>query len=88
MSKKSLIERNKKIRDLSKKYFKLRFDLKKQLVQEVNLQQKVNLLKKIEQLPRNSSLIRYRNRCNISGRSRAYIGYFGLSRITFRELAS
>ncbi|MBO7411551.1 MAG: 30S ribosomal protein S14 [Ottowia sp.] len=38
-------------------------------------------------LPRNSSKIRLRNRCSISGRSRAYIRKFGLSRITFRELA-
>ena len=38
-------------------------------------------------LPRNSSKVRLRNRCNVTGRPRAYIGRFGLSRITFREMA-
>ncbi|MCD8283682.1 MAG: 30S ribosomal protein S14 [Opitutae bacterium] len=42
----------------------------------------------LDKLPRNSSKVRLRNRCSITGRPRAYIGKFGLSRITFRELAS
>ena len=36
---------------------------------------------------RNSSRVRIRNRCSLSGRPRGYIGRFGVSRITFRELA-
>ena len=43
--------------------------------------------KKIAKLPRNSSAVRIRNRCSLSGRPRGYIGKFGVSRITFRELA-
>ena len=43
--------------------------------------------RKLTRLPRNSSKVRVRNRCNITGRPRAYMGRFGLSRITFRELA-
>jgi ribosomal protein S14 len=43
--------------------------------------------KKLQKLPRNSSKVRIRNRCSLSGRPRAYIGRFGVSRITFRELA-
>ena len=43
--------------------------------------------RKLTRLPRNSSNVRLRNRCNITGRPRAYMGRFGLSRITFRELA-
>jgi small subunit ribosomal protein S14 len=42
---------------------------------------------KLAKLPRNSSPIRARNRCSVTGRPRAYIRRFGLSRITFRELA-
>lgn len=38
-------------------------------------------------LPRNSSKIRLRNRCKLTGRPRGYIRQFGLSRITFREMA-
>ena len=39
-------------------------------------------------LPRNSSPIRQRNRCKITGRPRGYMRQFGVSRITFREMAS
>jgi small subunit ribosomal protein S14 len=41
----------------------------------------------MQKLPRNSSPVRIKNRCAISGRSRGYLRAFGLSRITFRELA-
>lgn len=39
-------------------------------------------------LPRNSSPIRQRNRCKLTGRPRGYMRQFGISRITFREMAS
>lgn len=38
-------------------------------------------------LPRDSSPVRLKNRCNITGRPRAYIRKFGISRIKFREMA-
>ncbi len=41
----------------------------------------------LQTLPRNSSPVRLKNRCSISGRSRGYMRTFGLSRIQFRELA-
>lgn len=41
----------------------------------------------LSELPANSSPTRSRNRCTITGRSRGYMRRFGLSRITFRELA-
>ncbi|MFP6901021.1 MAG: 30S ribosomal protein S14 [Opitutales bacterium] len=44
--------------------------------------------RKLTKLPRNSSAVRIRNRCSATGRSRAYLRKFGVSRITFRELAS
>ncbi len=40
-----------------------------------------------QKLPRNSSKIRLRNRCKLTGRPRGYIRQFGLSRNTFREMA-
>ena len=43
---------------------------------------------KLSKLPRNSSPIRARNRCSVTGRPRGYVRKFGLSRITFRELAA
>jgi small subunit ribosomal protein S14 len=43
---------------------------------------------KLEKLPKNSNPNRVRNRCNLTGRPRAYYRRFGLSRISFREMAS
>ena len=42
---------------------------------------------KLDALPRSSSAVRYRNRCQITGRARGCYKKFGLSRIKFRELA-
>jgi small subunit ribosomal protein S14 len=42
----------------------------------------------LQTLPRNSSPIRYHNRCKITGRPKGYMRQFGLSRIQFREMAS
>ncbi len=41
----------------------------------------------IRKLPRDSSPTRLRNRCAMTGRPRAYLRQFGLSRITFRDMA-
>jgi small subunit ribosomal protein S14 len=41
----------------------------------------------LQKLPKNSSKIRLRNRCKLTGRPRGYVRQFGLSRITFREMA-
>jgi len=42
----------------------------------------------LSRLPRNSNPIRLRNRCKLTGRPRGYMRQFGISRITFREMAS
>lgn len=42
----------------------------------------------LSRLPRNSNPNRLHNRCKITGRPKGYIRQFGLSRITFREMAS
>ena len=42
----------------------------------------------LSRLPRNSNPIRQRNRCKLTGRPRGYMRQFGVSRITFREMAS
>lgn len=41
----------------------------------------------LQKLPRNSSPVRVKNRCSLSGRGRGYLRAFGLSRIEFRNLA-
>ena len=41
----------------------------------------------LSRLPRNSNPNRQRNRCKLTGRTRGYMRQFGISRITFREMA-
>ena len=43
--------------------------------------------KALDLLPRNASPVRLKNRCQLTGRPRGYIRYFGLSRIMFRDMA-
>lgn len=89
MAKKSMIERNKKREKLVLKYSAKREELKAILASPNTSDEEFYAAqKKLIKLPRNSSKVRIRNRCNITGRPRAYIRKFGLSRITFRELAS
>ncbi|MFN8310260.1 MAG: 30S ribosomal protein S14 [Chitinophagales bacterium] len=42
----------------------------------------------LDKLPKNSSKVRLRNRCKLTGRARGYVRLFGISRIVFRDLAS
>ncbi len=41
----------------------------------------------LDLLPKNASPVRLKNRCQISGRPRGYMRYFGMSRIAFRDMA-
>ncbi len=76
MSKKSIIARQRKREKMVAKYAEKRKALK-----EAGDYQGLALL------PKNSSPVRLKNRCQITGRPRAYIRRFGISRIKFRELA-
>ena len=42
----------------------------------------------LDKLPRNASPVRLHNRCKLTGRPRSYMPKFGISRVTFREMAS
>ncbi len=42
----------------------------------------------LDKLPKNSSPVRLHNRCKLTGRPRGYMRKFGISRVTFREMAS
>jgi small subunit ribosomal protein S14 len=76
MAKKAWLERNKKKAQTVKKYAALRAELKAK-----------DDYAGLTKLPRNASPGRVVNRCQISGRRRAYIRKFGCSRLTFREMA-
>lgn len=41
----------------------------------------------LDLIPRNASPVRLKNRCQMSGRPRGYMRYFGISRIAFRDMA-
>ncbi len=77
MAKKSWIEKQKRKQATVDKYAALRAELKA----------KGDYIG-LSQLPRDASPVRLTNRCQASGRRRAYIGRFKLSRLAFRELAS
>ena len=88
MPKTSAINRNEKRKALAATVAPLRAELKAILANPAtNDEEFFAAQKKLQKLPRNSSKIRIRNRCSMSGRPRAFIRKFGVSRITFRELA-
>jgi small subunit ribosomal protein S14 len=88
MPKTSAIERNKKRIRLVEKYSAKRAELKSILANPATTDTEFFAAqKKLAKLPKNSSKVRIRNRCSLSGRPRAYIRKFGVSRIAFRELA-
>jgi len=41
----------------------------------------------LDQLPRNSSKVRLKNRCQLTGRPKGYMRFFGVSRVPFRDMA-
>jgi len=43
--------------------------------------------KALDELPKNGSKVRLHNRCQLTGRPRGYMRYFGISRVTFRDMA-
>ncbi len=77
MARKSNIARDKKRREMYEKYAEKRAELKA-----------AGDWEGLTKLPRNSSPTRLKNRCHESGRPRAYMRQFGLSRLAFREHAS
>lgn len=84
-----MIERDKKRARMVEKYAAKRSELKRIIGDpETNDEAFFEAIRKLAKLPRNSSPVRMRNRCSITGRPRAFLRKYGVSRITFRELAS
>lgn len=89
MAKKSSIERNLKRERLIQKYLPKRRALKAKILDpKTSNEEFFAAQRELALLPRNSSPVRYRNRCAITGRARGYFGKFGVSRLTLREFAS
>jgi small subunit ribosomal protein S14 len=89
MAKKSSIERNEKRKKLAKKFSARRAKLKAMALDESRpLEERFEARLKLAELPRNSAENRYRNRCEVSGRPRAFYRKLRMSRIALRQLAS
>ena len=89
MAKKSSIEKNNRRRRLSKKFSGRRTRLKAIANdKEKPIEERFAASLKLAEMPRNSSPTRIRNRCEISGRPRAFYRKHKLSRIALRELGS
>ena len=71
-----------------KKYQNKRLVLKKKIKnKQLTLEERIKYQSKLNELPKDSSKVRVRNRCEITGRARGVYRKFGLSRIKFRELS-
>nr|YP_003795524.1 ribosomal protein S14 [Floydiella terrestris]YP_010500103.1 ribosomal protein S14 [Gormaniella terricola]ACZ58480.1 ribosomal protein S14 [Floydiella terrestris]UWV18280.1 ribosomal protein S14 [Gormaniella terricola] len=87
MAKKSMIQRDLKRQKCIIKYEKRRMALKKQIKEASVMKNRLFLSRKLQTFPRNSSKVRLRNRCLITGRPTGYYRDFGLSRHVLREMA-
>ncbi|MCC5789866.1 MAG: 30S ribosomal protein S14 [Opitutales bacterium] len=88
MANKASIQRNLKRIRLAEKYAAKRAELKAILANDETTDEEFfEAQRKLAKLPRNSAPTRIRNRCLVTGRPRAYMRRFRLSRLTFRELA-
>lgn len=89
MAKKSAIEKNKRRQQLVKKYAAKRARLKAIVRdQERPIEERIQAQLKLSALPRNSAPSRVRNRCEITGRPRAYYRKLKMSRIALRDFGS
>ena len=88
MAKKSMIVKNIRRKQIVERYKTRRIELKKILKNPKTSEEEKQITRiKLEKMPRDSNPIRIRNRCVVTGRPRSYYRKFGLSRITFREMA-
>ena len=88
MAKQSSIQKNLNRINIVKKFNEKRQSLKKQIMRkDLSIEERFMIQSKLNELPRDSSKIRVRNRCKLTGRTRGFYRKFGLSRIKIRELS-
>jgi small subunit ribosomal protein S14 len=89
MAKKSAVNRNNMVKKLVKQYATKRDALKAIANDDARpLEERFEARLKLAELPRNSSKTRIRNRCDVTGRPRAFYRKLKMSRIALRELGS
>jgi small subunit ribosomal protein S14 len=88
MAKKAVINRDLKRRVTVKKYAKKRAELQASIANlRLSDEDRLAARHKLQQLPRNASPTRLRNRCRLTGRPRGVYSKFGLGRNKLREIA-
>lgn len=89
MAKKSAIEKNKRRKQLVEKFSAKRAALKAVTIdQSASMEERFRAQLQLAELPRNSAKVRIRNRCEVTGRPRAYYRKLKMSRIALRELGN
>ncbi len=89
MAKKSAVQKNLKRIKMVNKFEKKRMKLKKIIMnKKLELAERFAAQLKLDKLPKNSSRVRIRNRCGISGRPHGYYRKLKISRIALRDMAS
>lgn len=89
MSKKSIVQRNIKRKEMTSSQLQKRSALKAMVLSEsLTPEEKVKAMFKLSEMPRNSSPVRIRNRCELTGRPRGNYRKFKICRIKLRDLAS
>jgi small subunit ribosomal protein S14 len=89
MAKVSAIQKNQRRRKLVARDASKRAELKAITKnQELPIEERFRATLKLAEMPRNGSKIRVRNRCEVTGRPRAFYRKLGMSRIALRELGS
>ena len=89
MAKTSSVEKNEHRRKLARKFGGKRSRLKAIVMnKELPIEERFEATMKLARLPRNSAKSRIKNRCEISGRPRAYYRKLRMSRVALRDLAS
>ncbi len=88
MAKISMVQRDIRRSKLVEKYAAKRAEYKKVISDpEADYESKQDAMQRLSKLPRDSSPVRQRNRCRLSGRPRGYYRKFGLARNKLREAA-
>ena len=89
MAKKSSIEKNNRRRQMTARDLKKRTELKATIMnRETSPEERIQAVMKLAELPRNGAKVRIRNRCEVTGRPRAYYRKLKMSRVALRELGN
>lgn len=87
MAKKSKVVANERRKKLVARYAERRAELKEAIRTATSVDERDNAVRALNRLPRDASPVRVRNRDQVDGRPRGYVGKVGLSRINLRMMA-